>query len=331
MNYERELDVAVKVVARACGLCISVQRTLVSDETLAKKDRSPVTVADFGVQALVTADLIAAFPDIPMVGEEDASQLRQEEGKSLRERVCAAVRAIDPRFSDAHILSAIDYGTYTGGAAGRHWALDPIDGTKGFLRNEQYAIALALIDGGEVVLGVLGCPNLPRRADQPDGARGCVFLAQRGGGAFQAALDAGEHVPIHVSTTDNPALATFCESVESAHTDQADSARIARRLGVSAPPFRIDSQCKYAAIARGDSDIYLRLPTRANYEERIWDHAAGAIIVAEAGGQVTDSAGQSLDFSLGRTLRANRGVVATNRHLHTLVIAALRELSGAGA
>ncbi|HRX86023.1 MAG TPA: 3'(2'),5'-bisphosphate nucleotidase [Phycisphaerae bacterium] len=323
MTYKRELDIAIKAVARACGLCTTVQRTLVTADTVAKKDRSPVTVADFGVQAVVAADLIAAFPDVPMVGEEDASQLRGADGAALRGKVCTAVRAIDPRLSEQHILAAIDYGTYTGGASGRHWALDPIDGTKGFLRGDQYAVALALVENGQVVLGVLGCPNLPMRAADPEGPRGCLFFAQRGGGAFQRTIDAAESTPIHVSAVDDPAQATFCESVESAHTAQDDSARIAQRLGVTAPPFRIDSQCKYAAIARGDSAIYLRMPTRADYEEKIWDHAAGAIIVTEAGGRVTDITGAPLDFSLGRTLRNNRGVVATNGLLHDRVIAAV--------
>jgi 3'(2'), 5'-bisphosphate nucleotidase len=58
----------------------------------------------------------------------------------------------------------------------RYWTLDPIDGTKGFLRGDQYAIALALVEHGEVVLGVLGCPNLPN----PDGSRGAIFAAGDG-------------------------------------------------------------------------------------------------------------------------------------------------------
>jgi len=322
MSYKLELDIAVRAVARACGLCVSVQRTLVSAETVAKKDRSPVTVADFGVQALVAADLAGAFGDIPVVGEEDAGQLRAAEGRELCARVCSAVRAVDPGLDESQVLAAIDRGMYAGGPTGRHWALDPIDGTKGFLRGDQYAIALALIEEGEVVLGVLGCPNLPVRG-AGDGPRGCLFFAQRGGGAHQARVDGSGAVRIHVTEIDDPARASFCESVESAHTAQDESARVAERLGVSVPPFRIDSQCKYAAIARGDSSIYLRLPTRADYEEKIWDHAAGAIIVAEAGGRVSDIAGKPLDFSKGRSLRANKGVVATNGRLHERVIGAI--------
>ena len=74
--------------------------------------------------------------------------------------------------------------------------------------------------------------------------------------------------------------ARFCESVESGHSSHGHSAQIAARLGISLDPVRLDSQAKYAVVGRGEADIYLRLPTRPGYVERIWDHAAGAIFVA---------------------------------------------------
>jgi 3'(2'), 5'-bisphosphate nucleotidase len=86
----------------------------------------------------------------------------------------------------------------------------------------------------------------------------------------------------------------------------------------------MDSQCKYATVARGDASIYLRMPTRADYREKIWDHAAGKIIVECAGGRVTDIAGKPLDFRHGRTLQQNQGVVATNGSIHDSVIDAIR-------
>ena len=98
---------------------------------------------------------------------------------------------------------------------------------------------------------------------------------------------------------------------------------MAARIGITAPPFRMDSQAKYAVVARGEADIYLRLPTRADYREKIWDHAAGALIVTEAGGVVTDSAGRPLEFRQGRELAANRGVVVSNGRLHAQIIEAI--------
>jgi 3'(2'), 5'-bisphosphate nucleotidase len=123
-------------------------------------------------------------------------------------------------------------------------------------------------------------------------------------------------------------VASFCESVESGHSNQDQSAQIAARLGITAEPYRIDSQCKYAAVARGDASIYLRLPTRADYREKIWDHAAGKFVVEQAGGVVSDVTGAPLDFSHGAKLQANSGVIATDGRFHERVIDAVRSVLG---
>jgi len=331
MSYERECEVAVAAVERASRLCRAVQASLVSEESMAKRDKSPVTVADFGAQAVVTHALRQAFPDVPLVGEEDAHELRDPDNAPLRDRVVEAVGECVPGLGVDAVLALIDYGTYAGGPSGRHWTLDPIDGTKGFLRGDQYAVALALIEDGEVVLGVLGCPNLPLDADRPEGPRGCLFVAARGAGATMRALDGGAERRIAVTDVRDPARARFCESVEAEHSSQSDSARVAELLGIAVPPFRIDSQCKYAAVGRGDASIYLRLPTRKGYEEKIWDHAAGTAVIREAGGRVTDVRGRELDFSLGRTLRDNLGVIVTNGHVHDRVVEAVRSVLGESA
>lgn len=61
-----------------------------------------------------------------------------------------------------------ELGQSSGGAEGRHWVLDPIDGTRGFVGMRQYAVCLGMLQDGEVVLGVLGCPNLPQAAVADD-------------------------------------------------------------------------------------------------------------------------------------------------------------------
>ena len=128
---------------------------------------------------------------------------------------------------------------------------------------------------------------------------------------------------MHVSTLKGTARARLCESVESGHSSHSDAAAVAERLGITAAPARLDSQAKYAVVARGDADIYLRLPTRPGYVEKIWDHAAGSLVVTEAGGIVTDVAGLPLAFHHGSTIQNNRGVVVTNGPLHAAVLAAL--------
>lgn len=326
MAYESERVVAVEAVLKASRLCQAVRADLVSAETMAKEDQSPVTVADFGAQAVISVELKRAFVDDPIIAEEDTADLRTPAGAGLREKVAHHVRTIIPGLTNEQILGAIDRGTWRGRTTGRQWVLDPIDGTKGYLRGEQYAIALALIEDGEVVLGVLGCPNLPLDAGQPDGARGCLFTAVKGYGATIRLLDEPTERRVGVTEIADPARASLCESVEGSHSSHSRAGRIATLLGVTGPSLRIDSQCKYALVARGDVSIYLRLPARLDYEEMIWDHAAGWSVVTEAGGEVSDAYGHPLDFSRGRTLSGNTGVVATNGKLHPLVIDAVRQV-----
>ncbi len=325
MSHARELAFAAEAVSRACALCRAVQASMVPRDSLAKADRSPVTVADFAVQAVISHALAEAFPHDGLVGEEHSADLHADD--RIRSQVVQAVRTVRPELGEAGILGAIDRGGHPGGPAGRFWALDPIDGTRGFLQRRQYAVALALIEEGQPVVGALGCPDLPVEQGAADGPPGCLFTAARGLGARMRVLGGGE-ILIRTADVSDPSLASFCESVESGHSAHGQAARIAALLGVTAPPCRIDSQCKYAVVARGDASIYLRLPTREDYREKIWDHAAGWIVIREAGGQVTDVTGRPLDFSLGRTLQANRGVVATNGRLHEAVLAAVRQVLG---
>ncbi|MEX2627816.1 MAG: inositol monophosphatase family protein, partial [Ilumatobacteraceae bacterium] len=162
-------------------------------------------------------------------------------------------------------------------------------------------------------------PNLPN----PDGTSGATFVAVEG--RCDVVTAAGT-VPARVAAPDTLAAARFCESVESGHSNQDDSARVAELLGIRVEPYRIDSQCKYAAVARGDASIYLRLPTRPGYVEKIWDHAAGKFVVEQAGGRVTDVHGVPLDFSHGTRLEVNRGVVATDGRFHDDVLAAVAQV-----
>ncbi len=325
MAYEAERQVAVEAVRKACRLCRAVQADVASEEIVAKTDHSPVTAADLGAQALINLDLFRAFPGDPVAAEENAALLRTPGGARLKSRVARHVTTIVPDLTDTQILDAIDCGGWGGGRTGRYWAVDPIDGTMGFLRGEQYASALALIEDGQVVLGVLCCPNLPVDARDPDGPRGCLFIALKGQGATMTRIDNHSEQSIRVADITDPTMASFCESVEGSHSSHAGAARVAAILGVTAPSLRIDSQTKYGVLARGDVSIYLRLPTRADYEEKIWDHAAGSIIVKEAGGMVSDVRGHPLDFSRGRTLSHNAGVIATNGKLHSQVIAAVHQ------
>ena len=155
---------------------------------------------------------------------------------------------------------------------------------------------------------------------------GLLVAATVGAGATALPLDGvgiSGGAALRVSDDGEPSAARFCESVESGHSDQGHAAAVAQCLGIRTGPLRMDSQAKYAAVARGDASIYLRLPTSRDYRENIWDHAAGTIVVEQAGGRVSDITGRSLDFSHGPRLEQNRGIVATNGRLHDAVIKAV--------
>lgn len=322
-RWKNEAGVAIEAVRRAAIVCRAIQAQMVPEEAVAKQDKSPVTAADFASQAVVCGALAKAFPNDPVVGEEAAAILREDDQKTLRELIVKQVSAaLGQTIASDDVLDWIDRGK-DAGTGDRYWTLDPIDGTKGFLRRGQYAIALALIENGQIVLGALGCPDLP----DGQGGTGTLLISSLDSGVKRYSLAVGDTKPGQSMQTAAPtdaAQARMCESVESGHSDQDASALIAKDLGLSAAPVRMDSQAKYAAVACGDADIYLRLPRNREYREMIWDHAAGVIAVQQAGGTVTDIQGKPLDFSRGRRLEANLGVVATSGKIHDQVLKAVQ-------
>src|SRR3954453_21054766 len=94
MRYETELRAAIEAVTKAAALCRAVRETPVSDETIAKRDRSPVTVADYGAQAVVSLELERLLGREPVTGEEDAAALRAN--PELRARVVEAAERVLP-------------------------------------------------------------------------------------------------------------------------------------------------------------------------------------------------------------------------------------------
>lgn len=318
MSDRESLDIALSAVQEASVLCRRIQSRLVDRDTLIKKDRSPVTIADFASQAVICNLLESRLPGIPVVGEESAGDLEGDRGGRLIE----GVQRFLPDWQAGDIRKAVAYGC--GKAEGQFFTVDPIDGTKGFLRGDQYAVALALIEDGLLRIGVLGCPNL---VDGETGKQGFLFFAINGGGAFYRPLDESQaDLPLKVSAASGDGAVRFLESVESGHANHDLQAEVMASVGGHPESVRIDSQAKYARLAQGAADCYLRLPSgrSPDYREKIWDHAAGAIIVSEAGGKVTDIFGHELDFNCGKRLENNRGIIATNGLIHDAVIRGVR-------
>lgn len=319
-----ELKFALDAVREASLIVRHIQAELVS-AALTKGDRSPVTVADFTSQALIGHRLAEHFPQSALVAEEDSRALLAPEAAETLQQVVKFSAGVSPEASSEAVCQWIDTNRADTGL--HFWTLDPIDGTKGFLRGNQYVIALALVEDGEVQIGVLGCPNL-NLAEQT-AETGSLIAACRGQGAWQTGLQhPGRYAPLAVSTISDPRQARLLRSFESGHTNVSQIDRFAQVLGAAAEPVRMDSQAKYGVLAAGQGEIILRLlsSSQPDYREKIWDQAAGSIILEEAGGRITDLHGRALDFTTGRQLEYNRGVLATNSHLHEVALQALREM-----
>jgi 3'(2'), 5'-bisphosphate nucleotidase len=233
----------VRVLAREAGRAILSTR-LAAGDVEKKSDGSPVTRADLASEKVILAGLEALRPRFPIVSEE-----------SDRERVDAA-------------------------AVSTYWLVDPLDGTKEFLKGvPEYTVNIALIHSHEPVLGVVYVPPSDR-----------LFEAARGLGA--RSYDANGSVrALSPAPVERPRKAVVSRSHLSPETQ-----RFIDALGVG-ECLPAGSSLKLCAVAEGAADVYPRLGPI-----RLWDTAAGAAVAREAGCAVVDLAGQPLRYDLGAGL-----------------------------
>jgi 3'(2'), 5'-bisphosphate nucleotidase len=322
-RFDGDARIALRIVREGMRLARSLEGHVAPSF---KSDASPLTIADLAVQAVAAAHLGAACPHDPLVAEEEVAAVRA--GAVFTNHVLEIVRRVLPDATAEDLIRWVDRGAEPPGR--RFWTLDPIDGTKGFLQNRQYAIVIALIVEGKVQVGVIGCPHLSLDlagdtiSTSATAATGGVALAVRGGGAWWAASDCGTWRRLTVSTRREPRHARVVQSFEPSHGHPRRLVRILHALGHDLTPVLMDSQAKHVTIAAGVNDLLLRLPPDERFHDAIWDQAAGSLLIEEAGGLVTDLAGQPLDFTCGRRLLGNSGVVASNGTLHPAALAAVR-------
>ena len=296
---------ASAAVREGCRATADLQAALGPDDRRTKGDRSPVTVADFVAQLVVMHRLQTELGEQPLMAEESAELLRRPDAGTLRRRVMAGAAPFIPSLTEDSMLELLDSGLTRETRA--YWVLDPIDGTRGFLEGAQFCVALARIEAGEPILGLLGCPNLTLN-DTP----GVLFMATHDGPTMFSSLS-GDRAPRRLSDRSQervPASVRLTSSASSSHCDPSLGPRILQ--GAALPQSEnigLDSQVKYGLVAAGTADGYIRLPRNESYIEKIWDHAAGTLIANRAGCQVTDFSGRPLRFDLGRHLSANRGLV----------------------
>ena len=317
------LNISIDAVRQASLAAKSVQHDLGRVSELTKDDRSPVTVADFAAQAIVASILRDADASTPLVGEETSAVLREPENDALLGLVTEAVSSAIGQRTPEEVLTLLDHGGHDASAS-EYWVLDPVDGTKGFLRGEHFAVALGLVSDGHPTLGVLGCPNLHvATTESPEAVdgQGVIVAAEAGQGCATGGMK-GPLTPVKRNACEG--LVRVCTSVEAAHTDHTAVDAAMHALGRQWAGVRLDSQAKYGLLARDQADAYLRLPRPGKrYVERIWDHAAGALVAMESGTTVTDISGKPLDFGHGRGLEQNTGVIAAAPEIHSALLEAV--------
>jgi 3'(2'), 5'-bisphosphate nucleotidase len=278
-----ELQTAISIVQRSAFLIRSLQKKLLSQADFSgetKNDKTPVTVADLSVQALIIDTLSAAFPNDRFIAEEDSGLVRTS--ADIRNTALSVLSSATGETWDAdRLYVALDKGSKasvkTPDVEQRVWVLDPIDGTKGFLRGEHCCTGLGLLIQGKTALSVLGCPNLnlprllerdgsavidigtidaPLRTDSqdipliPHPDCGSLYYAVTGQGAFARALAMPHGAAYEVTTSgvSDASRAVLCESAEAAFGDRRVSARTSQLLGAIPDFVRIDGKTAWVYL-----------------------------------------------------------------------------------
>ena len=182
-------------------------------------------------------------------------------------------------------------------AKSRVWVVDPIDGTRDYLRGrEGWAVSVALVEDGQPVIAVLDCP--PRAA---------VFRAEAGAGAR---LNGGR-----IRAAAREQLPGARVPTEALPKGDRDLTTVYRPNSIA---------LRIAMVAAGEADLVATL--RWGHE---WDIAAAVLIAREAGAEVSDALGQPLAFNT-RSGEAF-GVLATSRGLHGAAVERLRDRAAAAS
>lgn len=208
-----------------------------------KGDGSPVTRADAAAHDILTKGLRALAGEVTVVSEEG----------DLERSLAAA---------------GVDY-----------WLVDPLDGTKEFIKGRpEYTVNVALVESGVPILGAIYVPAADR-----------LYLGARGLGSVR--IDSGGTADLRPRSVERPRSAVVSRSHLTRPTEQ-----LLERLGI-AERTPSGSSLKMCAVAEGTADLYPRLGPTC-----LWDTAAGAAIALEAGCEVVDLAGQPLRYELAAGL-----------------------------
>jgi 3'(2'), 5'-bisphosphate nucleotidase len=324
------LDAIKQAVRQAALLCQTVQQDSfhsIDKFSQDKNDKEPVTIADYGAQAIISHAIRQYFPDDAIIAEEAGEQFMALTTPEQRSKIINVItRILDLNVTQDEILSWLDHGK--GRQAARTWVIDPIDGTKGFIAMRHYAIGVGILTDGQPTGAIMAAPGYGGANAESDIQPPGVLFYVQDGRAYREPLAGGPNAEIRVSAraaSDDKVL--IVQSLEQQHASKSRMAQVRQNAGLAhARTEELDSMEKYALVAAGDADVYLRLPNLDSKRPHMsWDHAAGAALVLAAGGKVTDYDGTPLDFSQGAIL-PNKGMLVSNGVFHDRLVSATEAL-----
>lgn len=251
-KFKEDLGLALELAGMADQLTMS--RFEAADLSVkSKPDMTPVSDADLACEKLLRAELAKARPKDQVLGEEFGGEPVYE---------------------------------------GRQWVIDPIDGTKNYVRGVPvWATLIALLEHGDPIVAVISAPALRRR-----------WYACKGSGAYR--VFGGEPRRLHVSGVTTLEDASISMSSLSGWADRRD-----KFLALTDDAWRLrgfGDFWNYCLVAEGAVDI------AAEPEVSLWDLAAPSLVVTEAGGRFCNLSGEDGP--------AGGSALATNGHLHDIVL-----------
>ena len=326
-------------------------------------DGTETTMPSAAVTSYVMKQLLDHFPDIPVLSDEDGELVSRDQ------KFANSVTNFFTSFQllpDATPESVAEWSKHCnsypdGVPPNRYWVFTPIDSVKEFRDAKQFCSTLCLMQDGEPVLSVMGCPMLgydhpSRSTTHPSGSS--IFYAVKGQGAWTQCLIMqretgvymgqyglkGKSLKLNVSEKirrGNDGLYDMLgtEQLRIAQHSRMrqdiflDAERVAKLLGSEYAKFHfIDNSIKFSWLARGDEDIAWTI-TQGLYDTsstlRLTQHAAGALIAQESGASLSDFDGKDIDWSTGPILSNNRGLFATdpNKVPKKAIVKAVKEAS----
>ncbi len=272
LSYEVELEFARELAWEAHAVLMEIYEEAGSDEGLLRIEQKaagagPVTLADQALNDLIVSRIRAAFPQDGILAEESA-----DDGGRLE--------------------------------AGRFWCIDPLDGTKEFIkRNGEFSIMIGLVDRRADSRPVLGVVVEP--------VQGQIMSAALGQGAFVEARG-GVRRRLQVSSRDEGSSLRFI--VSRSHPDP-EITEAGRRLSVESVTPCGSVGIKLGRIAQDRADVYLNFGGKTSF----WDTCAPEAIFSEAGGRLTTLDGALIDY-MAKSAHIRAPLVATNGACHALVL-----------